>query len=316
MDFERNEINRRLHLAPDDPELLESLVRHLARAGRLYDARKVLERRLASRSFSLAELESYVQLSKEAGFSSSGSVRASKLMNFSALFQHRGHGPTEVHIEIGFASIAGGGAQACVLALADFFGESVTGFTGSGLYESNEAPLPETVAADTSFEFSFELQRPLVLSRRFSLRSLRVLNLPSSPHKRSLRRRLLRSINALAFVADTRSDGSGETNESVFRRINADFEELWDRPLDHFRTLVQVLEPTSPELDRALRVALGLSHAPRVRAHIETNAPPAPRPSPLLANFRIGRESVLAHEGILDAFAMLLLRIGRDLAEI
>lgn len=321
-------LERSLASHPENELIRDRLLCELKRCGRYYDARKLISRRLANRIVSTKDLENLIELGRLTGFINSYPVRRSSLMNFSALFHTKPRALTDVEVEIGFASIEGAGALMSVLALADFFGCSVTGLAGSGLHgtEFTEmaqdstrqlAPVLEIQKpSETVYEFRLELNEAPILSSRFRLRAIRVTTIPIAASKVTLRRKVLRSVNALAFVADTRSDGTGQTNEQVFHRLNRDFEELWGRRLDGFRIALQYLEPTRKELHRALLTALGLGRSPRIHANIETTAKPASRPQPLFTNFQVGRNQILAHEGVLDTFALLLLRAISDLSRV
>lgn len=334
MDSKIQELERAYKSHPDDPYLRRQLIAAWSRVGRLYDARQLLGRRMATRDFDVEELKKFVELGHQAGFISSLDHKPCDLIHFSALFHARGKTPMDVEIEIGFAGVQNSGAFVSVFALADFFGVPLMGLTGSGIEGPlSHAPLSEQhgfsqgfgagahVSArvpfsETSHEFRLELRSPWIVSRRFRVRAVRVTTLPSSPGKVMLRRKILRSINALAFVVDSRNDGSGETNESLFRRLDKDFQENWTVPLNAFRVATQYLEPTRPRLHRALALALGLTHNSRVHANIETNAPPAERPQAIFSNFHPGKDRVLSHEGLLDTFSLLVYQTIRDLERV
>ena len=322
------QLERSMASHPESELIRDRLLCELKRCGRYYDARKLISRRLASRKVSTKDLQNLIELGRLTGFINSYPVRSSTLMNFSALFHTKPRSLTDVEVEIGFASIEGAGALMSVLALADFFGCSVTGLAGSGLHgtELSEmtlesarpvAPVLEIQKpSETVYEFRLELCEAPIVSSRFRLRAIRVSTIPTAASKVTLRRKVLRAVNALAFVADTRSDGTGQTNEQVFHLLNRDFEDLWGLPLDHFRIALQYLEPTRRELHCALVAALGLGRSPRIHANIETTAKPASRPQPLFTNFQLGQNQILAHEGVLDTFALLLLRAISDLSRV
>jgi hypothetical protein len=325
-------IERAYALQPENAQIRHRLLNEMTRCGRYYDARKLVQRQMATSEFCETDLKNLAELGRLSGFITSYPVRRSSLMNFSAIFHSRPNVATDVEVEIGFVGIDGSGALMSVLALANFFGCPISGLAGSGLHSSELSNQPQdrfnypsanptTVLeiqkpGETVYEFRLELSKPWIISRRFRLSAIRVTTLPTAISKVTLRRKVLRTVNALAFVADTRSDGTGQTNENVFRRVSHEFEKLWGLPLEEFRIALQYLEPTRQELHRALLASLGMGRSPRIHANIETNAKPANRPHPLFSNFRVGRNQILAHEGVLDTFALLLLRAIGDLSRV
>ena len=322
---ELSRLERALSVDPEDRAARRALVHALARCGKLYRARKVLRTRIASGRFQPADLELFLELGQRAGFVSSLTLLSSELLNLSALFHRRGAGATEVEVELGFAGPEGSGAAACVLALAELFGQAPTGIYSSGAFElepgtsraaSSRPRRRRTDAIQSCVEFRLELREPWPVSERFRVRAIRVTSVPSDERRVLLRRKVLRNINAMAFIADARSDGSGESNEVVFTRLDREFSKLWGLPLRRFRLLLGYLEPIPLELHHALTLALQLEACPRVQANLSTDALSAPRHRRVLSNFRFGRDAVLAHEGILDAFALLLLRTMKDLAAV
>lgn len=310
---------------PDNRELRLRLVQALARGGRLYDARKLLRLHIASAAFDLEELELFAKLGRQAGFVASGTVCPSALTKVYGRLNPPREKPLDLELEVGFVGPPGAGALVSVFALATLFGRPVEGLVGSGLadprslrrsvragQESNPLELPQHGPSETSFEFTLPLVEPWALSR-YRITGIRVTTVPTASHRVMLRRRILRSLNGLAFVPDTRADGTGETNEALFRRLDREFQELWGTPLSQFRVVLQYLEPAERSLRRALAVALGLRFRPRIHADVETTSERAPRPAPLFSGFRVGRDHCLAHEGVLDSFALLVSRAVRDL---
>ena len=134
MDRKILNLERAAALCPKDDYIRDRLYHELTRCGRFYDARKLIQQRMASRNFSIKDLRDLAELGRLTGFICSYPVKPSSLMNFSALFHSRPHISTEVEVEIGFAGIEGAGALMSVLALADFFGCTVSGLAGSGLH--------------------------------------------------------------------------------------------------------------------------------------------------------------------------------------
>jgi len=283
---------------PDDGLAFRRLVNALARSGRLYDARNRLRARIASAKFSLHDLNEYLHLGRQAGFVSQTELQPCQLMNFQAIFHGKQSSQSEIEIVLGFASVAGAGSLVSIEALAALFGVR---------------PRRHKATGEILCELRLELPEPLVVSPRFRVRAVRAITLPGSPYKHHFRHWCLRELNGLAFIADSRSDGKGETNEKVFASINRDLVETHGLGLNRFRFVIQYLEPPPPELHRALLMALGLSEMPRVYANVETTAARTHRPDPIFDEYRPGYDRVLEHEGVLDTFCLLLQRTVRDL---
>src|SRR5581483_8726680 len=197
MDSTTRELERRVAADPTDAAAAAQLARALARAGRLDDARATVRARFAAGEI---DADTVALATEVGGTPVDGRLRSAPRANVNYVIRASGaRHPADGLVElnppaIAFAGVPGAGAYESVLALADILAPRIVGKTE--LRVDDERVL----------QFEVELARPWVVARAHSIRAIRVITIPVGKDFGKLRRQLLRTTSALAFVVDARSE--------------------------------------------------------------------------------------------------------------
>jgi hypothetical protein len=300
MDALTRELERQVAADPTDGAAAARLARALARAGRHEDARATVRARFAA-----GEIDAdTVALAVEVGSSElEGRPRAAPHANVSYVVSGAARHQTDGLLElappvVAFAGVPGAGAFESALALADLLGPRV----------SDKSEL--RVDDERVLQFEVELARPWVVARAHAIRAIRVVTIRVALDWVKLRRQLLRSTSALAFVVDARSElvedvNEHMTNEAAWKALQKDFRRTTGYPVEELPLIFQYHDPVEEAWHRWLTVAVGLRNVPRIVTGIKTSAP-EPEPGAPRFSRASDTDRVLAHEGALETFALLL----------
>lgn len=306
MDVTTRELERKVAADPTDGAAAAQLARAFARDGRLDDARETVRERFARGEIDADTVSLAVELAAPA---IEGRLAASPRANFSYVIgsaARQGHaheGLVELAPPvIAFAGLPGAGAQESVLALRDVL--------GSHIVEQNSSRVDD----ERVLELEVELRRPWVLARAHSIRAIRIVTIPVAPHAVKLRRQLLATTSALAFVVDARSeikeDGADHfSNEAAWKALQNDFRRARGYALEELPIVFQYHDAVEEAWHRWLTVAMGLRPVPRVTTGLTTSAPDPEAGAPRFS--RSGEDDrVTAHDGVIETLAFLLAGVG------
>ena len=226
---------RTSRLAPGDGRGALVHARALVLAGRRDEARGVLHDRLASRAIDTETLTALRELVLSHEALSTPAPPPDVPRTHVDLVVRRGLAETpglaELAPTIAFTGLPQAEAWRSVQALLRMF-------MGSPPRSTSVRHMRTYLAYDeVVLDFRVPLLTPWLVAPGYFIREVRVLTLPGSPRAAKLRRRLLRSVSGVVFMAHPTS--SDAAHLGAFRGLEADYRSVHGRGLDATPLLVQ-----------------------------------------------------------------------------
>jgi hypothetical protein len=298
MDQTTRDLERKMAADPADGAAAARLARSLFRAGRIDEARATVRARIAAGEIDADTLSLALELGEG---SIKGTLPRLPRANVSCVVKagRSQEGLVELAPVVAFAGVAGAGARESILALGELLGENV------------QETRVLRVDDERVLDLRVKLARPWIVSRAYAVRSIRIVTVPVAPHAVKLRRQLLKTTSALAFVVDGRSNGEDErfSNEAAWKALAADFNRAHGFGLAELPLAFLYPDAVEDASHRWLTVALGLRGVARVDAAIKTTAPEAETGAPRFARAQ-DDDRIVAHEGVVEIFSLLLAGIA------